>query len=138
MIRPEAIDIVMNEWPVQWYGKSSRGRAEGKYNLSLLKILWKTVSPLLATEVEQERHFRALWILGFELSRDNLLSSRLPSLPAEKRLRSMIEDGGPLLFSYHTTEEEHHFEAACETFEQALQDHDLWTETIHQHQSLDS
>ncbi len=126
MILSVCVDEVMSEWPVQWYGKSRRAGTEGPSNLRMLKALWNLVRPHLETDQEQQQHFRALWLIGFELSRDYILDEILPSLPNEQRLRRMIEDCGPLLFGYYTDQEEECFAECCETFERVLRQGGLW------------
>lgn len=126
MILSEKIHEVMDEWPAQWCGKSHRRRSEGQSILFILKNLWSQVESELEHEEEHEAHFKALWLIGYEISRDYLIEPLLSSLPADQRIKRIIEDGGPLLFAYYTSTEEEIFEECCVTFERVLRRSGQW------------
>jgi hypothetical protein len=127
MILPDKIEEVIDEWPINWAGHSSGTKREFYQIASRLKSLWFIISELLDEE-DQEQHFKALWILGYELSRDHLLSKALPLVSVEFRIKTMIEDNGPLLFGYYTGADESEFGKCCETFERGLRRAGLWEE----------
>ncbi len=129
MILPEKIDEAMNEWPTFWTaGYNSRMSIELSELLKNLKTIWGLVAKECYSEEAQEIHFKALWLLGYELSRDRIMSKLMSSVPVQYRIKSMIEDQGPLLFGYYTTAESEQFEMCCENLEKLLRSSGLWDE----------
>lgn len=126
MIRDEHIDETMNEWPLQWFGRSRQAVTYGPKILHFIRELWRMTEQENLNDPGRELHFRALWVMGFELSRDSLLSKDLPKLPVAGRIKSMIEDAGPLLFAFYTELEEDQFAYCCQTFERVLRRSGLW------------
>lgn len=89
MVHDECIDETMNEWPSQWFGKSKEAAIRGPKILQSMCELWRLIEQEKLSDPERELHFRALWVMGFELSRDCLLSRHLPKLPVRSLLPNL-------------------------------------------------
>ena len=126
MIFPGKIEETMNEWPTYWTGSPSKPRREFREILANLKLIWELANTEPMTEIQQELHFKALWILGYELSRDRIMSPNMSVVPIKLRIRLILEDGGPLLFGYYSSDDEDRFEKCCVTFERVLRRNGLW------------
>lgn len=124
MIRPEHLESVMSEWPRQW---EPTGLREGERILRYLRRLRGAVEREYPMEEDrQENCLRALWILGYELSRDPLLDPKLREVPLGRRAQMMIEEEGPLLFAFYSRSDEDRFAAACRDIELALRRRGAW------------
>jgi hypothetical protein len=128
VIGDEFVDKTMTEWPAHWFGHSKEALTYGRDNLRFIRELWQLTARENLPEHERELHLRALWVMGFELSRDSLLSPNLAKLPIGGRIKSIVEDGGPLLFGFYTEHEEEQFANCCQTFERVLRRAGLWDE----------
>jgi hypothetical protein len=92
----------------------------------LLEI-WQCVEIARFSDEDRENCLRTLWILGFEVSRDELMDHRLPrEVSARKRIFLMIEDGGPLLFGFYAESDVDRFEEGCQSIERALRIAKAW------------
>jgi hypothetical protein len=124
MVLADQIEEEMNRWLGQWVPNAMRENAPV---LECLKRYWRSVDKEYPLEEDRrENCFRALWILGYELSRDGLLDPKLPELPATKRAQRIIEDEGPLLFAFYSRSDEERFGVACRDIELALRRRGEW------------
>jgi hypothetical protein len=127
MIRAEHIEEELNKWPEQW---ESEPTPEGLRILAYIKSVWSAVEREYLEEQRRENCLRALWILGFELTRDILLSPRLPEkISVQNRAQPIIEEEGPLLFAFYSDNDQERFSTACRDIELALRRQNLWGAT---------
>ena len=121
---PRDIPGEMKQWPRQWNGKDT---PDGQKTLIALSEIWRSVEAARWDDSILENCLRTLWIMGFELSRDFLLDRRLPKeVPLGRRIASVIEDGGPLLFGFYADTDTDRFELGCEQIELALRRANTW------------
>lgn len=121
---PHDIRAEMSEWPRQWNGKETD---EGWKILTALTAIWSSVEQAGFNTETRENCLRTPWIMGFELNRDFLLDAHLPKeVPIGRRITSIIEDGGPLLFAFYSDSDTSRFETGCEQIELALRRSHAW------------